>query len=173
MKFKNFNIEDVLGPDDTELAKEYIGKQGYFEDDLIDLNNNIVYQPERTYELLRVKNSKGDNKYVAHSCAFKYFLPLEKVKAKPVIIYRACECIEELEDILGIDYLGFVGRVLELKDKNTGTEYVLGITGVSQSPIDDTCAIFFGNGKGYDLEDLFSKFEINIDDKWRPFGVRV
>lgn len=32
MKFKNFDIEDVFGFDDTEQAKAYIGKKGYYAD---------------------------------------------------------------------------------------------------------------------------------------------
>lgn len=30
MKFKNFNIADVLGPDDIKQAKQYVGKKGYY-----------------------------------------------------------------------------------------------------------------------------------------------
>ena len=80
MKFKNFNLEDVLGRDETEEAKVYVGKLGYFANDLDDLDHTITYIPEQTHELVAIKQTGTDNKYVASSRAFKYFLPLDKVK---------------------------------------------------------------------------------------------
>lgn len=80
MKFKNFNLEDVLGRDETEEAKVYVGKLGYFANDLDDLDHEITYIPEQTHELVTIKQTGTDNKYVARLRAFKYFLPLDKVK---------------------------------------------------------------------------------------------
>lgn len=80
MKFKNFNLEDVLGRDETEEAKIYVGKLGYFANDLDDLDHVITYIPEQTHELVTIKQTGTDNKYVARLRAFKYFLPLDKVK---------------------------------------------------------------------------------------------
>ena len=80
MKFKNFNLEDVLGRDETEEAKVYVGKLGYFANDLDDLDHTITYIPEQTHELVAIKQTGTDNKYVTRSRAFKYFLPLDKVK---------------------------------------------------------------------------------------------
>ena len=80
MKFKNFNLEDVLGRDETEEAKVYVGKLGYFANDLDDLDHAITYIPEQTHELVTIKQTNTDNKYVDRLRAFKYFLPLDKVK---------------------------------------------------------------------------------------------
>lgn len=80
MKFKNFNLEDVLGRDETEEAKVYVGKLGYFANDLDDLDHVITYIPEQTHELVTIKQTGTDNKYVDRLRAFKYFLPLDKVK---------------------------------------------------------------------------------------------
>ena len=80
MKFKNFNLEDVLGRDETEEAKVYVGKLGYFANDLDDLDHAITYLTEQTHELVTIKQTGTDNKYVARLRAFKYFLPLDKVK---------------------------------------------------------------------------------------------
>lgn len=55
MKFKNFNLEDVLGRDETEEAKVYVGKLGYFANDLDDLDHAITYLPEQTHELVTIK----------------------------------------------------------------------------------------------------------------------
>ena len=80
MKFKNFNLEDVLGRDETEEAKVYVGKLGYIANDLDDLDHAITYIPEQTHELVTIKQTDTDNKYVDRLCAFKYFLLLDKVK---------------------------------------------------------------------------------------------
>lgn len=42
MKFKNFDIEDVLGADDIEEAEKHVGEIGYFEDSLEDLDSAIT-----------------------------------------------------------------------------------------------------------------------------------
>lgn len=34
MKFKHFNIEDVLSPDDRKQIEKYIGQKGYYSDNL-------------------------------------------------------------------------------------------------------------------------------------------
>lgn len=100
MKFKNFDIADVFGPDDVEQAKGYVGMLGYFEDDLEDLDNSATYLPERVYKLVRIKQTDKDNKYVMGSCSFKYFLPLRKVKSKE---YTCDFKAEPTKKILTID----------------------------------------------------------------------
>lgn len=47
MKFKNFDIEDVFGPDDIKEAEKRVGEIGYFEDSLEDLDNAITFFPKK------------------------------------------------------------------------------------------------------------------------------
>lgn len=84
MKFKHFNIEDVLSTDDTKEAVKYIGKKGYYADSLESLDRYIEDKEHIDY-LYSVKKSNIFTYFVIGyswgTCGFcNYFLPLEKVK---------------------------------------------------------------------------------------------
>ena len=108
MKFKNFNIEDVFGPNDIKEAEKHVGEIGYFEDSLEDLDNAITFFPKNIYKLIRIKQANSDNKYVINAaCSFKYFLLLNNLnikKTKPVETkaknYRPFKSIRELTEIV-------------------------------------------------------------------------
>lgn len=108
MKFKNFDIEDVFGPDDIKEAEKHVGEIGYFEDSLEDLDNAITFFPKKIYKLIRIKQANSDNKYVINAaCSFKYFLLLNNLnikKTKPAETkeknYRPFKSMRELTDII-------------------------------------------------------------------------
>ena len=84
MKFKHFNIEDVLSTDDTKEAVKYIGKKGYYADSLESFDRYIEDKEHIDY-LYSVKKSNIFTYFVIGyswgTCGFcNYFLPLEKVK---------------------------------------------------------------------------------------------
>ena len=83
MKFKHFNIEDVLSPDDTKEAVKYVGKKGYYAEFLESLDRYIEDKKHIDY-LYSIEKSKSPRLIIGFSydhCTFsKYFLPLEKVK---------------------------------------------------------------------------------------------
>ena len=84
MKFKHFNIKDVLSTDDTKEAVKYIGKKGYYSDSLESLDRYIEDKEHIDY-LYSVKKSNIFTYFVVgyswDTCGFcNYFLPLEKVK---------------------------------------------------------------------------------------------
>ena len=84
MKFKHFNIEDVLSADDTKEAVKYIGKKGYYADSLESFDCYIEDKEHIDY-LYSVKKSNIFTYFVIGyswgTCGFcNYFLPLEKVK---------------------------------------------------------------------------------------------
>lgn len=84
MKFKNFDIEDVLSTDDTKEAVKYIGKKGYYADSLESLDRYIEDKEHIDY-LYSIAKSKSPKFVIGFSwnttCTFcNYFLPLEKVK---------------------------------------------------------------------------------------------
>ena len=56
MKFKHFNIKDVLSTDDTKEAVKYIGKKGYYSDSLESLDRYIEDKEHIDY-LYSVKKS--------------------------------------------------------------------------------------------------------------------
>lgn len=78
MKFNHFKIKDVLGPKDLEQAKKYIGTDGYFANALESLDG---------LEFCGVLETVSETSF-AYYCKddtnFKYFLPVEKIKAKYV-----------------------------------------------------------------------------------------
>ena len=183
MKLRNFNLEDVFGPNDTEQAKQYIGKKGYYAD-YIEQLDDFIENNRRIGTLHSITSKDTFERLIVgcefdYPCPYTYFLPLDKVKktepTEKKLKWRPCKDIEELEDLLNCDVLAFVGRVLELKDKSTGATIIVGITGTEELPIDSGSiySIILGNGQVYSFADLFDKFEININDKWQPFGVRV
>ena len=84
MKFKHFNIEDVLSPDDTKEAVKYIGKKGYCSNSIESLDHYIENKEHIDY-LYSIAKSKSPKFVIGYSwnttCTFcNYFLPLEKVK---------------------------------------------------------------------------------------------
>lgn len=96
MKFKNFDIEDVLGFDDTEQAKAYIGKNGYYADHIEKLDDYIenkshidtLYSIDKSCDIYRFMVGRSHD----YSGYYTYFLPLEKVKktepAETKVTYR-------------------------------------------------------------------------------------
>lgn len=83
MKFKHFNIEDVLSPDDRKQIEKYIGQKGYYADSLESLDHYIEDKKHIDY-LYSIEKSKSPHLIIGFSydyCNFSnYFLPLEKVK---------------------------------------------------------------------------------------------
>lgn len=187
----NFDIKDLkswanrhdVGP---------LSVTGFFGNSLLEIDNEIRKYNKGEKDHLHLLYQIGDNgcfcfgyaTYFADTGAFSgtsnfaFFLPLDAVKEdmpkEKRLKWRPCKDIEELEDLLNCDVLAFVGRVLELKDKSTGATIIVGITGTEELPIDSGSiySIILGNGQVYSFADLFDKFEINVNDKWQPFGVK-
>lgn len=185
MKFKNFDIADVFGPDDIEQAKGYVGMLGYFEDNLNDLDNAIAYSPEQRYKLVRIKQIRCDSKYVMGPCSFKYFLPLENIKRKEYtcdfkteptekdINYRPCKSLKEVMDLLDKEKHGgnLVGTIIYIRYKPSMTTETAMITKVRRYG-NGTYQLIFGN-VGYSFADLFNSIEILLNGRYQPFGVEV
>lgn len=185
MKFKNFDIADVFGPDEIEQAKGYVGMLGYFEDELDDLDNVITCFPEQIYKLVRIKQAYSNNKYVMGSCSFKYFLPLRKVKSKEYLCdfkaeptekdinYRPCKSLKEVMDLLDKEKHGdnLVGTIIYIRYKPSMTTETAMITKVRRYG-NGTYQLIFGN-VGYSFADLFNSIEILLNGRYQPFGVEV
>lgn len=86
MKFKNFNIKDVLGPDNIKQAKQYILKRVYYAKSLEELDSCIENRkPVDT--LFAISKCDKHNPFIIgcgyeHSTNYSYFMPLENVKPK-------------------------------------------------------------------------------------------
>lgn len=83
MKFKHFNIEDVLSPDDRKQTEKYIGQKGYYSDSL-ELFDRYIEDKKHIDYLYSIEKSKSPQLVIGFSydyCTFSnYFLPLEKVQ---------------------------------------------------------------------------------------------
>ena len=168
MKFKNFDTADVFGPDDVEQAKGYIGKLGYFEDDLNDLDNAIAYSPEQMYKLVRIKQIDCDEKYVIGACGFKYFLPLDKVKkTEPVKKYRPLKSIDEMDCLFDCSVMS-AKNFLTYRNKASGKIYIELLFSVCRDKDDILLSI-----NNIPVKNLFNYFEIRKNGEWLPFGVEV
>lgn len=178
MKFKNFDIEDVFGPDDIKEAEKRVGEIGYFEDSLEDLDNAITFFPKKTYKLIRIKQANSDNKYVINAaCSFKYFLSLNNLnikKTKPVETkeknYRAFKSMKELTEIVwGKDWEYnnmSVGDSLLIRRK--GDEHYHQNILITSLEYDENDLISM-NGKP--MQEWLDEFEFLADCKWQHFGV--
>ena len=83
MKFKHFNIEDVLSPNDRKQTEKYIGHKGYYSDSL-ELFDRYIEDKKHIDYLYSIEKSKSPQLVIGSSydyCNFSnYFLPLEKVQ---------------------------------------------------------------------------------------------
>ena len=181
MKFKNFDIADVLDVNDAEMAKaSFINLNGYFANTLESLDN---------LEFFGTLNSVSKTTPFAYYCRgdanFKYFLPLGKVKSKEYICdfktepvekevkWRACKNIIEVIELLREKEHGsyLVGTIIHICHKTTMTEDTTMITDVKRY-VNGECSLCLGN-KYYSLEDLFNHYDVLLNRRYQPFGVKV
>ena len=99
MKFKNFNIKDVLGPDNIKQAKQYILKRVYYAKSLEELDSCIENRKPVDTLFAISKCDKHDPFIIGHgyehSKNYTYFIPLENVKPK----YAQMLCCPDDKDI--------------------------------------------------------------------------
>lgn len=147
---------------DTEIAKEFIGKKGYFADNnyaFIDITSDdypICYATlTRVDEFQRI--AFYDNFDVRHY----YFLPAEWVKEpkKKYRPYSLSEWIEQHE----------IGDIIHYRCKSDGTELLHMYLGTRHRP--ESVKITLGDSS-YSLECLFEDYEIEVNGEWLPFGVK-
>ena len=86
MKFKNFNIKDVLGPNNIKQAKQYILKRVYYAKSLEELDSCIENR-NSIGTLFTISKCNNVDPFIigycyANSTNYTYFIPLENVKPK-------------------------------------------------------------------------------------------
>lgn len=161
---KKFDIKDVFSWSNAEDAKQYIGKEGYFSNNFSALKIKVRNCDELT--MLKNIDSYGiccfntDENFEG----FGLFLPADKIKEiEEPKKYRPFKSTDE--------FLKFykVGQVVHLKNKNNNLEQLTSIVSVF---INCYCCVCLGiNNGALPFEDLFKKYEIEINGKWQPFGV--
>lgn len=181
MKFKNFDIEDVFGFDDTEQAKAYIGKKGYYADHIEKLDDYIenkshidtLYSIDKSYDIYRfIVGSSYD-----YSGYYTYFLPLDKVKnteqVEKEVKYRPIKNMFELTDIMYGEERNreviSTGDLMTLERKKDRFRFRILIT---QLEYENDFKLVSINDKT--LKNLFDDYNVmNVNGIFVPFGVEV
>lgn len=146
---------------DTEIAKEFIGKKGYFADNdyaFIDITSDDY--PICYATLTGVDEFQRIPFYDNFDVRHYYFLPEEwvnlKKKYRP---YSISEWIEQHE----------IGDIIHYRSNSDGTELLHMYLGTRHRP--EYKMLTLGDSS-YSLECLFEDYEIEVNGEWKPFGVK-
>ena len=150
---------------DVEEAREFIGKEGYFAGDLSVYQKLDYFQ---TWTLQEIKNNISrcfkDNVLNEH---WNYFLPKEWVKEpeKKYRLFSLAEWIEQHE----------IGEIIHYRSKSEEIVFHHMYVGYAHGIDKDIQEIGVGTltlgVASYSLDYLFEDYEIEINNKWQPFGV--
>lgn len=152
---------------DTEIAKRFIGKKGFFgthESQFMNLDTC----PKCVVDELKEVDNYDDRPFTSKGgCSYRRFLPVEWVK-EPKKKYRPFS-LEEFFNIFE------VGDLIVFKMKNTDevkcamfTGYITDVERIDDKTpgaVELMLGIFH-----YSLFSLFEDFELFFEDKWQPFG---
>lgn len=181
MKFKSFDIEDVLNVNDAEIAKtSFINLNGYFANTLESLDNLEFFGT-----LSSVSKTTPFAYYCRGDTNFKYFLPLGKVKRKEYtcdfkteptekdINYRPCKNLIELMDLLDKEKHEdcLVGTTIYIRHKLKTRMIETSIITSAKRDGDDNWLLCLGD-KFYSLVELFNHYDILLNGRYQPFGVK-
>ena len=146
---------------DTKIAKQFIGKKGYFShyiDNYEDLKNTPLGTLGGTgdtfHESFCCTEETFDNYY------YEFFIPAEWVKEseKKFRAFTLAEWVDQHE----------IGEVIHYRSKSEGIEAHIMYMGTYHHKNKGTIVLGVAS---YTLDCLFEEFEIEIDGKWLPFGV--
>ena len=158
---KTFDRKDIFTVATAELAKDYIGKEGYFGDSIRSLESEIKDGCIDTLKDISPDNDV-DAIFGAETIDLWYglFLPVDKVKEVKDKGWRPYKDFNEF------NYK--VGDIVHLRSKEHHEfEYLFLITGFIYS----SKAVCL-NGELNDFGYLFSAYEIKSQGEWKPFGVK-
>lgn len=154
---------------DTEIAKQFIGKKGYFShyiDNYADLKNTV----------LGTLGSTGDTFHESFCCTeepfdnyyYEFFLPAEWVK-EPEKKYRPLSYKEFWRLFDFGDGVCFRRKGRDTAEFSMYLGYEIDSDG-NRDEIPGEGKVNLG-GNRYTLAELFEYYEMQLDDEWQPFGV--
>jgi hypothetical protein len=173
---KTFNKKDVFCIANADEAKQYIGRECYFDDSYKGLQSCI------DNNIKRVLKHVGDLDSSNTSCVFTttdvtevmdngcitWFglcLPCELVK-KEEPKYRAFKSIEEFKSVVGE-----IGNIICFKPINCNAKYSVMFLGVLEDEFGKTNVLM--GGIPHDFAELFEEYVLLKDGKEVPFGIKV
>lgn len=155
---------------DTEIAKQFIGKKGYFShyvDNYADLKNTALGTLGGTgdtfHESFVCTEEPLDNYY------YEFFLPAEWVKPEEhKEIYRAFS-LNEFSELYAIgDVVTFRLKDCEVIEQSM----LIGFQSSHDEDIPGDGYVLIGNCR-YGFMELFNNYELKYLDHWQPFGIEV
>ena len=145
---------------ETELAKEFIGKECYLSNDVASFANiNNLYKA-----VLKEVDEEAINPYTLENTRWRhssnFILPCEWVKPEESEKkYREYKNLDEFFDVTGLK----IGDLIKLKFPGNNVAELLIVGGCYNG-------LFIGIHK-YTFKQLFEMVEISISGEWQPFGV--
>lgn len=150
---------------DTEEAKQFIGKEGYFTDCLVAFTD--ISRNDKKWMLKAIDEKAQSCFKDADGVRWDYFLPAEWVKETEWKPYLIDDWLQEHN----------FGDMIEFRTKINHVEITAMFIGMDSGPQNGETRIMLGGG-AYSFDLLFEHYELidkTHDGKfaWRPFGVEV
>ena len=174
---KTFDKKDLITW--VNCDKAIVGNKYYFSNTV----HGMLYRIKNNsfHTLIRVDENLIDTPFVFENdvgeCYSACALPVETVTEKKT--YRPCRTVQELYDLIfniksKADTELYINELLgvniHFRNKETGTEYFTTISTITKD-INDYVKVVV-SPKGYlSFTDLFNKYEIEVEGKFKPFGV--
>ena len=162
----------ISNPFNTESANKYIGKKGYFTDDIFNFSNLDSCCAGMMVSV------EADNRH-PYFCGiwdegviiqgnFSFFLSAEFVEEKPKEKFIPFRYLKELADA-GIE----VGKVISIRNKNYDAVITnVLVTEINYNPEDSEVINITLGATGYEFSTLFNSYLLQVKGEWKPFGVK-
>ena len=151
---------------DAEYAKQFIGKKGFFTDELKQFCNlDKVLETE----LRNVCQNEADDCFLTYVAGYSYFLPSEWVDmGEPEKKWRPFSLTEWR-------HIYAIGDEIVFRMMDSDTYKVFMYCGLFSDHDDDLPGkgVINLGGELFVLQNLFDLYELRRNDEWQPFGVEV
>lgn len=160
---------------DVEQAQEFVGKECIFSDKYENFENldKYLFVNSDYSAILSIDDTPKCGDYVfrnaKNAAHYGLILPLEWVKEpeKKYRLFSLAEWIEQHE----------IGDVIHYRCKSEGIEFRHMYMGYAFCQGKDITKINVGTVTlgvaSYSFDYLFEDYEIEVNDKWKPFGVEI
>lgn len=142
---------------DTDVAKQFIGKKGYFSN-YLNVYTNLCNMEEGVLHSLDEQHGEA---FVEEYAKWKFFLPAEWVK-EPEKKYRPYTVIEFIKEYP-------LGSYLHFRPKSKTIEMHRIIDGYNDCL--NGAGTLFMCGVMFSMSELYDNYEIFKNGEWQPFGV--
>lgn len=166
------NEHCIRDPFNVETAKQYIGKRGYFTDDIFNFSNLdnccagmlVSVEADNRHPYYCGISDEG----VIIKGNFSFFLSAEFVEEKSKEKFIPFRYLNELTDA-GIE----VGKVISIRNKNDDivVANVL-VTEINYNHENMEVINITLGATGYEFSTLFNSYQFQVNGEWVPFGVK-